>query len=88
MGLAAEMDQFLMLEEKVDVLIKAINALTQERDSLRQKFQAQQEKMAQAIREIEELKSAREDAKQRIASLLDKIEECFIDPKKHRIEKT
>ena len=74
MGLAAEMDQFFMLEEKVDVLVKAINALTQERDSLRQKFQAQQEKMAQAIREIEELKSAREDAKQRIASLLDKIE--------------
>lgn len=74
MGLAVEMDQFLMLEEKVDVLIKAINVLTQERDSLKQKFQAQQEKMAQASREIEELKSAREDAKQRITSLLDKIE--------------
>jgi len=88
MGLAVEMDQFLMLEEKVDVLIKAINALTQERDSVRQKFQVQQEKMAQASREIEELKSARDDARQRIASLLDKIEKCFIDPEKHRIEKT
>jgi len=88
MGLAVEMDQFLMLEEKVDVLIKAINALTQERDSLRQKFQAQQEKMAQTNREMEEIQSAREDAKQRIASLLDKIEKCFIDPEKHGIDKT
>jgi FtsZ-binding cell division protein ZapB len=74
MGLAVEMDQFLMLEEKIDVLIKAINALTQERDSLKQKLQAQQEKTAQVSREMEELKAARDNAKQRITSLLDKIE--------------
>ena len=70
-----EADQFQLLEEKIDKLITTIKALKTEKESLNEKLQIQDEKLTDLAREVEGLKSGRDKARQRIVSLLEKIEQ-------------
>ncbi|MBC8420573.1 MAG: cell division protein ZapB [Proteobacteria bacterium] len=68
-------DQFQLLEDKVDGLIEMIKTLKNEKESFVEKFQIQEEKLADLTQQVEGLKSGRDKAKQRIISLLEKIEQ-------------
>ena len=70
-----EIDQFQLLEQKIDKLITTIKSLKTERESLNEKLQIQEEKLTDLTREVEGLKSGRDKARQRIVSLLEKIEQ-------------
>ena len=72
------MDQFNLLEEKVDNLITLIKTLKVEKQVLADQVQVQEEKLGDLNRQIDELKGARDKAKQRITSLLEKIENMEI----------
>lgn len=68
-------DQFQLLEDKIDDLIEMIKSLKSEKESFAEKFQIQEEKLADLTQEVEGLKSGRDKAKQRILSLLEKMEQ-------------
>jgi chromosome segregation ATPase len=69
-----EMDQFQVLEAKVDSLIKFTHSLKKERESLLEKLHIQEGKIADMNSELETLKGSRDKAKQRVISLLEKLE--------------
>lgn len=73
-----EMDQFQVLEAKVDSLIKFANSLKKEKESLLEKVHIQEGKIADLISELETLKGSRDKAKQRVLSLLEKLEQIEI----------
>jgi chromosome segregation ATPase len=73
-----EMDQFQVLEAKVDSLIKFTHSLKKEKESLVEKLHFQEEKIADLKSEIETLKGSRDKAKQRVLSLLEKLEQIEI----------
>jgi FtsZ-binding cell division protein ZapB len=75
LGSEEDGDQFELLEAKIDKLIATITTLRNEKESLTEKLQIQEEKLADLSREVEGLKSGRDKAKQRIVSLLEKIEQ-------------
>ena len=68
-------DQFQLLEDKIDNLIGMIKSLKSEKESFAEKFQIQEEKLADITKEVAGLKSGRDKAKQRILSLLEKMEQ-------------
>ena len=70
-----EMDQFRLLEEKVDALIQHIRSLRSEKDQLTEKIRNQDTKIETLSGELESLKGARDEAKQRMGSLLEKIDQ-------------
>lgn len=78
MGKEQEIDQFQLLEDKVDSLIKLVKSFKDEKESLVEKIRIQDEKIANLTGELEELKTDRNMAKKRIISLLEKIEQLDI----------
>jgi len=78
MEMGEELDQFHVLEEKLDTLIGYVQSLKKEKDALAEKVQIQEEKIADLTTEIESLRSARDQAKQKIISLLEKIEQVSV----------
>ena len=73
-----EIDQFKLLEEKFDALINFMANLKKEKEALTEKVQIQDEKIADLNSEVDNLKSARDKARQRIISLLERIEQLGI----------
>jgi uncharacterized coiled-coil DUF342 family protein len=73
-----EIDQFQLLEQKIDSLIEVVKALKQEKAALAEKLQIQEEKLADLSEQLESLRAARDNARQRIVSLLEKIEQIEI----------
>jgi chromosome segregation ATPase len=73
-----EMDQFQALEAKVDSLIKFTLSLKKEKESLLEKLHIQEERIADLTSELETLKGSRDKAKQRVLSLLEKLEQIEI----------
>ena len=73
-----EIDHFRLLEEKVESLIKFITSLRQEKESLKEKNLIHEEKIAALTTEMEDIKDARDEAKGRIVSLIEKIEQLDI----------
>ena len=71
-------DQFQLLENKIDKLIELIITLKKEKESFEDKFQAQESNLSDLTDKLENLKTARDNAKQRVASLLQKIEQIDI----------
>ena len=69
-----DLDQFQILEDKIDGLIKLVADLKAEKETLGEKVHILEEKLANTSEQMEALKAARERAKQRIIGLLDKIE--------------
>jgi FtsZ-binding cell division protein ZapB len=78
MDTAGETDQFQLLEEKIDNLIEFITVLKREKESIAEKTQIQEEKIADLNKQLESLKAGRDSARQRIISLLEKIENIGI----------
>ena len=78
MGTAEDMDQFQLLEEKIDSLIKYIATLKKENESLAEKLHIQEEKLTNLTQELEQLKAARGKVKQRVVTLLERIEQADI----------
>ena len=76
--MGADIDQFDILEQKLDSLIGAMSALKKEKEALVEKTQIQEEKLADLGRQVEELKSGRDKAKQRIITLLEKLEQITV----------
>ena len=74
-----EMHQFQVLEAKVDSLIKFTHSLKKEKESLLEKLHIQEEKIANLTGELETLKGSRDKAKQRVLSLLEKLEQIEIN---------
>jgi FtsZ-binding cell division protein ZapB len=70
-----ELDQFQLLEARVDSLIRFIEAFKKEKETFIEKIRVQEDKIADLTNEMELLKEARNKAKQRISSLLDKVEQ-------------
>ena len=70
-----EVDQFQLLEEKVDSLIERTMALKSEKEALEEKLQIEEEKVSDLSSKIETLRSGRNDAKQKIMALLEKMEQ-------------
>ena len=75
MNEAVELDQFELLEEKVSLLILLIEDLRNEKTILSDKLQSQEKKMDELSEQVKVLKENRENAKNRMVSLLEKIEE-------------
>lgn len=74
MNLEENIDQFQLLEEKIDNLIQLITTLKREKESLAENLRVQEGRVADLTEQIESLNSGRDRAKQRIVSLLEKIE--------------
>jgi chromosome segregation ATPase len=70
-----ETDQFQLLEEKVDSLIEKAVVLRAENEAFREKLRIEEGKVSDLNAKIEELNSGRNDAKQKIMSLLEKMEQ-------------
>ena len=73
-----DIDQFQVLEEKIDNLIELITALKGEKESLAEKMQIQEKKLGDMVEQLETLRSGRERAREKIVSLLEKIEQIEI----------
>lgn len=73
-----EMDQFQVLEAKVDSVIKFAQMLKKEKESMLEKLQIQDEKIADLTSELENLRNSRDKAKQRVLALLEKLEQIEI----------
>ena len=67
-------DQFELLEQTVEKLIHFVDQLKAEKDSYAEQLQIQEEKIGDLAAEVERLKSSRNKAKQRVVSLLEKME--------------
>ena len=72
------MDYFKVLEEKLGVLIAQITSLREEKESLRGKIQQQERNITDLTGEIENLKGNRDKVRERIVSILEKIEQMGI----------
>ncbi len=70
-----EVDQFQLLEEKIDILIEKSMAYKNEKEALEKKLRIEEEKVSDLSSKIETLRSGRNDAKQKIMSLLEKMEQ-------------
>ena len=70
-----EVDQFQLLEEKIDSLIETSMAFKSEKEALEEKLRIEEEKVSDLNSKIETLRSGRNDAKQKIMSLLEKMEQ-------------
>ncbi|MGD8227136.1 MAG: cell division protein ZapB [Desulfobacteraceae bacterium] len=78
MGTGEDMDQFQLLEEKIDSLIQYIATLKKENESLAEKLHIQEEKLTNLTQELEQLRAARGKVKQRVVTLLERIEQANI----------
>ena len=78
MELSENTDQFQLLEDKIDGLIELIKTLKEEKRSFAEKLQLQDEKLGNLTEQIENLKSNRDEALQKVSSLLEKIEQVYI----------
>ncbi len=78
MGKEKEIDQFKLLEEKIDSLIKFVKSLKKEKESLVEKRHIQEETISVLTKEMESLRATNDTAKRRIISLLEKIEQLGI----------
>ncbi|MBE9521933.1 MAG: cell division protein ZapB [Proteobacteria bacterium] len=77
MGLE-EIEQFDLLEQKIESLISAIGTLTDQKTTLERKGKGHQAELDSLRNEIETLRTDRELIQKRIASLLDRITECGV----------
>ena len=77
MGLK-EIEQFELLEQRVETLISALGSLNEQKMLLERKAMTQEEELGTLKREIDTLRADRDVVQKRIASLLEKITECEV----------
>ena len=76
-----EIDQFQLLEEKIDRLIKVISNLRKEKQNLEGKIKEQETTINELKQQVEKLKIDKDRARERISSVLNKIDQ--IDTESH-----
>jgi chromosome segregation ATPase len=77
MGLE-EIEQFDLLEQKIESLISVVGTLTEQKNTLEQDLRGQKTEVDSLRKEIETLRAERELVQKRIANLLDRIGEFGI----------
>ena len=70
-----EIEQFQVLEEKIESLVKYVGSIKKEKEALVERIHIQEEKVAALTGEVEKLRANRDKAKQKIVSLLERIEQ-------------
>jgi FtsZ-binding cell division protein ZapB len=70
-----ELDQFELLEQRVESLISLVSSLKEENAALERQVQEAGEKLRSLEKEMEGLRADREAVRERIAALLRRIEE-------------
>lgn len=69
-----ELEQFALLEQKIELLISLVSSLKEEKVNLEKKVQSQEEKISSFANEIDTLKADKDLVRKRIVTLLEKIE--------------
>ena len=78
MNETGDVDQFQLLEEKIDSLIALITDLRNEKESLSEQVQLQEMEITELTEKVADLNANRGRAKQRIVSLLEKIKQIDV----------
>ena len=73
-----DVDQFPLLEEKIDSLIVLITDLRKEKELLAEQVQIQEMELADLNEQVGNLNTSRDGVKQRIVSLLEKINQIDV----------
>ena len=73
-----DVDQFQLLEEKIDSLIVLITDLRKEKELLAEQVQIQEMELADLNEQVGNLNTSRDGVKQRIVSLLEKINQIDV----------
>jgi len=73
-----ELNQFGLLEEKIESLISLVGSLNEEKDNLERNIHGQEKKIDSLTKEIETLEIDRDVIRKRIATLLEKINEFTV----------
>ncbi len=69
-----DLEQLDILEKRIDDLLGVLDSLKRENESLREKVQIQESKILDLQTQVETLKTAKENARMKLVSLLDKLE--------------
>lgn len=70
-----DLDEFQLLENKIDALIDLVSRLRNEKARLSEQLAVQEGKAAELTDRIDKMEANREKAKQRITAMLEKIEQ-------------
>jgi septal ring factor EnvC (AmiA/AmiB activator) len=73
-----EFEQFQLLEQKIDSLLELVTTLKKEKAALAEQTHIQEEKLVDLSEQLSALKSGRDKARQRIVSLLERIEQAEV----------
>ena len=73
-----DVDQFQLLEEKIDSLIVLITDLRKEKELLAEQVQIQEMELADLNGQVGSLNTSRDGVKQRIVSLLEKMNQIDV----------
>ena len=73
-----EIDQFQLLEEKIDSLIDLVSSLKKDKEALSEKLKLQEDKVADLTEQLRKSEAAKDMAKQRVSGLLAKIEQSGV----------
>lgn len=73
-----ELNQFDLLEKKIESLISLVVSLNEEKGSLERNIYGQEKKIGSLTKEIETLEIDRDVIRKRIATLLEKINEFAV----------
>jgi septal ring factor EnvC (AmiA/AmiB activator) len=73
-----EFEQFQLLEQKIDSLLELVTTLKKEKAALAEQTHIQEEKLVDLSEQLSSLKSGRDKARQRIVSLLERIEQAEV----------
>ncbi|MEW6668248.1 MAG: cell division protein ZapB [Thermodesulfobacteriota bacterium] len=73
-----DIEQFQVLEEKIERLIQYVASIQREKEELKVRVRMQEEKVGTLNGEVEKLRQSRDKARQKILSLLEKIEQLGI----------
>jgi septal ring factor EnvC (AmiA/AmiB activator) len=70
-----QLNQFGLLEEKIESLISLVGSLNEERADLERNIHSQEKKLGSLTKEIETLEVDRDAIRKRITTLLEKMNE-------------
>ena len=73
-----ELNQFGLLEKKIESLISLVGSLNEEKANLAMNMHGQEKKLGTLTKEIETLEIGRDVIRKRIATLLEKINEFTV----------
>jgi chromosome segregation ATPase len=73
-----ELNQFGLLEEKIELLISLVGSLNEEKDNFARNMYGQEKKLGSLTKEIETLEIDRDVIRKKIATLLEKINEFTV----------